>query len=282
MCVSSVVEHAGSPTHASSCVLQSFQRDGQMAFYNQGARHTHFSSLEPPTLRSKPYDLAKCVGYEDGHAISFLSGVTMRDFEQPRALWQRVFTEEDRKTAIGQISGHMSTSSDPQSIRQAVNFFYLIDADLGNALASALQLEAGSWQKPLKDLEFIGACARAHCAVPQADLPPSPPQGATTLSETPRRSRCLRATRARARRPPRMPETLPSLPRLADRAATTSMALTESPARVHVPALPVYMHCNASVFICLVRGATPRAHGRTRKVNAPPPPKFHSARLCQA
>lgn len=84
-------------------------------------------------------------GNEDGcHALSFLFGATMRDFEQLRALWQRVFTNEDRKTAIRQISGHMSTSHDPQSIRQAVDSFYLIDNDLDNALASAVKLEAGS------------------------------------------------------------------------------------------------------------------------------------------
>lgn len=137
--------------------IYNFQRDGSMAFYNQGSRHTHLSSLQPPTLVPRPYDLAKSAGYADGHAISFLSGVTMRDFEQPRALWRKVFSEEDRQLTIKEISGHMTTSKDPTSIKQSVNFFWLVDNGLGDAIAKNLKLEAGSWQKPLKDLEFIGS-----------------------------------------------------------------------------------------------------------------------------
>lgn len=137
--------------------IYNFQRDGQMSFYNQGARHLHLSSLEPPTLRPRAYDIGKSAGYEDGHAIAFLSGVTMRDFDQPRVLWRKVFSEEDRQLTIKEISGHMTTSKDPKSITQAVNFWYLVDNDLGNAIAKNLKLAPGSWQKELKDLEFIGS-----------------------------------------------------------------------------------------------------------------------------
>ncbi|UZJ55600.1 hypothetical protein CBS101457_004920 [Exobasidium rhododendri] len=137
--------------------IYNFQRDGAMAFYNQGARHTHLSSLEAPTLVPRAYDIGKSVGYEDGHAISFLSGVTMRDFDQPRDLWKKVFSEEDRKLCIEQISGHMQTSKDHASIVQCVNFWWLVSNDLGDAIAENLKLESGSWQKQLKDLEFIGS-----------------------------------------------------------------------------------------------------------------------------
>lgn len=137
--------------------IYNFQRDGQMAFVNQGTRPTHLSSIQPPTLKPRPYDLGKTAGYVDGHAISFLSGVTMRDFEQPRELFRRVFSEEDRKLTIEQISGHMTTSRDPKGIAQAVNIWWLVDNDMGNAIAKNLKLEAGSWQKPLAELSFIGS-----------------------------------------------------------------------------------------------------------------------------
>lgn len=137
--------------------MYNFQRDGQMAFANQGNRALHLSSIMPPTLRKRPYDIANSAGYDDGHAISFLSGVTMKDFEQPRAMYQRVFTEEERQLTIGEISGHMTTSRDQASIAQAVNLFWLVDNSMGDAIANNLKLEAGSWQKPLKDLTFIGS-----------------------------------------------------------------------------------------------------------------------------
>jgi catalase len=137
--------------------MYTMQRDGAMAFENQGARPLHLSSIDPPTLRPRPYDISKTAGYDDGHAISFLSGVSLQDFEQPRALWQRVFTEEDRQLSVKEISGHMSNSRDKQSITQAVNIFWLVDQQLGDALAQNLKLDAGSWKKELRDLQFIGS-----------------------------------------------------------------------------------------------------------------------------
>ena len=137
--------------------MYTMQRDGAMAFENHGARPLHLSSIDPPTLKPRPYDISKSAGYDDGHAISFLSGVSNKDFEQPRALWQRVFTEEDRQLSIKELSGHMSNSHDKQSITQAVNIFWLVDEQLGDALAQNLKLDSGSWQKPLKDLNFIGS-----------------------------------------------------------------------------------------------------------------------------
>lgn len=133
------------------------QRDGAMAYNNHGGRPLHFSSINPPTLKPRAYDIAKSAGYDDGHAISFLSGVSMKDFEQPRAMWTRVFSEEDRKLTKEQISGHMSTSRDKGSITQAINLWWLLDEELGNYLASKLKLEKGSWQKSLKELDFIGS-----------------------------------------------------------------------------------------------------------------------------
>lgn len=136
--------------------LYNMQRDGQMAFENQGGRPLHLSSINPPTLKPRPYELAKSAG-GGGPAIAFLSGVSSKDFEQPRALFRRVFSEEDRQATIKEISGHMSTSRDKTSITQAINIWWLVDEDLGNALAKNLKLEQGTWQKPLKDLKFIGS-----------------------------------------------------------------------------------------------------------------------------
>lgn len=134
-----------------------FQRDGSMAFYNQGGRPLHLSSIQMPTLQPRSYNIANSAGYDDGHAISFLSGVTMDDFVQPREMYRRVFSEEDRQLTIKEISGHMSTSRDRTSLTQAVNFWWLVDHDMGNSIAKNLKLEEGSWQKELHELKFIGS-----------------------------------------------------------------------------------------------------------------------------
>lgn len=61
-----------------------FQRDGNMAFYNQGSRPNYLSSIEPIQFREKSYDLNKVHGKFVGEAVSFLSEIRPEDFNAPR------------------------------------------------------------------------------------------------------------------------------------------------------------------------------------------------------
>jgi catalase len=62
-----------------------FQRDGQMAFYNQGTRPNHLSSIEPMRFRERTVNLDKTHGHFVGEAITFLSEIRPEDFNAPRA-----------------------------------------------------------------------------------------------------------------------------------------------------------------------------------------------------
>ena len=47
------------PVNAPIVPVSNFQRDGAMAFYNQGTRPNYQSSLVPLTYKKKPYEDAK-------------------------------------------------------------------------------------------------------------------------------------------------------------------------------------------------------------------------------
>lgn len=52
--------------------IGNFQRDGQMAFYNQGARPNYLCSIEPIQFRERTVNLDKTHSHFVGEAITFL------------------------------------------------------------------------------------------------------------------------------------------------------------------------------------------------------------------
>jgi catalase len=64
--------------------MGNFQRDGQMAFFNQGGRPNFLSSISPISFKENPYDLNKVHGKFVGEAVSFLSELRPEDFNAPR------------------------------------------------------------------------------------------------------------------------------------------------------------------------------------------------------
>jgi len=63
--------------------MGNFQRDGQMAFFNQGSRPNYLSSIEPISFKERKYDLNKVHGKFVGEAVSFLSEIHPEDFNAP-------------------------------------------------------------------------------------------------------------------------------------------------------------------------------------------------------
>lgn len=114
-----------------------FQRDGAMAFYNQGGRPAYLSSIEPIKFREKRVNLNKVHGQFIGEAVSFLSEIRPEDFNAPRALWQKVFSDESKERFIQTVAGHMSTCKRKEIIARQIAIFRQVSPDLGARLEKA-------------------------------------------------------------------------------------------------------------------------------------------------
>jgi catalase len=108
--------------------MASFQRDGQMAYFNQGSRVAYLSSIEPQKiqLKDRNIDLDAIHGDFTSRAILFLTAIRPEDFNAPRALWSKVFTEDGRQRFIKNVADHMSTSTDKASITQMLAIFHQV------------------------------------------------------------------------------------------------------------------------------------------------------------
>jgi catalase len=120
------------PVNTPIVPVANFQRDGPMAFNNQGARPNYQSSITPLTyLNNKgsahgaPRDQEREATHENwlGGAFWDLTEVTERmwlnsmgfghtdkflvDFEQPRALYQNVMSDTDRAHLVSNLAGHI-------------------------------------------------------------------------------------------------------------------------------------------------------------------------------
>lgn len=61
--------------HRSKFPTGNFQRDGQMAFYNQGSRPNYISSIAPPIFKDRSVPLDKIHREYMGDAIAYLSEI---------------------------------------------------------------------------------------------------------------------------------------------------------------------------------------------------------------
>lgn len=117
--------------------MANFQRDGNMAFYNQGSRPNYLSSIEPIQFRERSVDLDKVHSEFTGRAVSFLSTVNPEDFNAPRALWEKVWDEDAKKRFIGNISGHMSNCHSEEILKRQIAIFREVSEDIASRLEKA-------------------------------------------------------------------------------------------------------------------------------------------------
>merc|ERR1711881_286024 len=111
-----------------------FQRDGQMAFFNQGARPNYLSSIDPIQFRQRTVDMDKTHGHFTGEAITFLSEIRPEDFNAPRALWQRVFDEPARERFISNVTGKMALCKQQEPLKRQIAIFREVDPDIAERL----------------------------------------------------------------------------------------------------------------------------------------------------
>lgn len=131
-----------------------FQRDGGMAFYNQGRRPNYLSSIAPIKTHDSKYDLEKVHNNFVGSAISYLSEVQPIDFEQPRALWEKVFDDGAKERFVNNVAGHMSACPDKNIIAKQIAIFHEVSADLGERLSKATGVT--KYPKGIEGLTFNG------------------------------------------------------------------------------------------------------------------------------
>ncbi|KAM0801888.1 catalase-like domain-containing protein [Usnea florida] len=117
--------------------VANFQRDGNMAFYNQGSRPNYLSSIEPITFRERAVDLDKAHGHFIGDAVTFLSEIRPEDFNAPRALWEKVFDDKAKARFVSNVSGHMSTCRYPEILKRQIAIFREVSDDLATRLEKA-------------------------------------------------------------------------------------------------------------------------------------------------
>jgi catalase len=111
-----------------------FQRDGNMAFYNQGSRPAYLSSIQPISFRQRSVDLDKTHGHFAGEAITFLSEIRPEDFKAPRALWERVFDDGAKERFINNVAGHMSNCHKEEIIKRQIAIFREVSDDIATRL----------------------------------------------------------------------------------------------------------------------------------------------------
>jgi catalase len=117
--------------------MANFQRDGQMAFFNQGARPNYLSSIDPIAFRERSFNLDKVHGEFTGKAVTFLSEIRPEDFNAPRALWEKVFDEPARERFISNISGHMENCTDKEIIKRVISIFREVSEDVASRMEKA-------------------------------------------------------------------------------------------------------------------------------------------------
>ncbi|KAF9649596.1 catalase [Thelephora ganbajun] len=119
--------------------VANFQRDGPANFDNQGFRPNYPSTLSPLQYKQRPYE-AKWLKHERwlGHANHDLSEVTELDFEQPRVLWQKVFSDTDREHYVSNVSGSIKGVKNKEIIGRQLRVFAAVDQDLSNRIAKAV------------------------------------------------------------------------------------------------------------------------------------------------
>ncbi|KAF9493647.1 heat-induced catalase [Pleurotus eryngii] len=136
------------PVNAPIVPVANFQRDGPMTVNNnQGNRPNYQSSIQPLTYISNKETLeADCRNQERiarhenfvGGAYRDLGEITELDFEQPRALWQKVWNDQQREAYVKNVAGHFGGVKSPVVRDRQLSVWAAVDQDLSNRIAKAV------------------------------------------------------------------------------------------------------------------------------------------------
>jgi len=104
---------------------------------SQGNRPNYQSTIQPLSYMRPRYDISQHEQFTAA-AVYDLSEVTELDFEQPRALWQKVFDDGARERFINNVAGHISGAKSKVIVERQLSVFAAVDQDIADRLAAKL------------------------------------------------------------------------------------------------------------------------------------------------
>ncbi|KAG8726537.1 hypothetical protein FRC11_014997 [Ceratobasidium sp. 423] len=158
------------PVNAPLCPVANFQRGGFMSVVSQGARPNYQSSIAPLTYK-KGSKVTKQHEIFEGAAVADLSEITELDFEQPRALWQKVMNDDAKERFVQNVAGHLGNAKSGEIKARQLSVFAAVDQNLSDRIAKAMGVPT---VKPLpvkpasEAVRFKAACAHAPFAINKA------------------------------------------------------------------------------------------------------------------
>ncbi|PFH51648.1 hypothetical protein AMATHDRAFT_2920 [Amanita thiersii Skay4041] len=135
------------PVNAPIVPIANFQRDGFMTFVSQGNRPNYQSSIQPltfagrkGTLEGSANDVERLAKHEAwiGSAWRDLSEITELDFEQPRALWSKVWNDQERETYVQNVASHFKNVKSPVVKARQLSVWAAVDQSLSDRIATAI------------------------------------------------------------------------------------------------------------------------------------------------
>ncbi|KAF7324817.1 Catalase [Mycena kentingensis (nom. inval.)] len=137
------------PVNLPLCPVANFQRDGAGTYHSQGARPNYQSSIAPLKYKAAPGTIDGSVGVQDpglvakhetflGGAIRDLSEITELDFEQPRALWSKVWSDAERETYVQNVASHFGDVKSPEIRARQLSVWAAVDQNLSDRIAKAV------------------------------------------------------------------------------------------------------------------------------------------------
>jgi catalase len=135
------------PVNAPIVPVNNFQRDGAMTFVSQGSAHNYQSTLKPLSYQGKRGNLEHNVRDTErfakheafvGGAFRDLSTITELDFEQPRALWSKVWNDQQREAYVQNVAGHFGNVKSPEVKARQLSVWAAVDQGLSDRIAAAV------------------------------------------------------------------------------------------------------------------------------------------------
>ncbi|PWN53895.1 catalase [Violaceomyces palustris] len=127
------------PVNAPLVPVASFQRDGAMCVNgNQGARPNYQSTIQPLSYSKRPTVSAAHENSTSAEIQNFLSQVDELDFEQPRALWEKVFDAGAKKRFISNVSGHISGCKSKEIVDRQLGVFARVSPEIADGIKRAI------------------------------------------------------------------------------------------------------------------------------------------------
>jgi len=134
------------PVNAPLVPVANFQRDGPATYISQGNRPNYQSTIQPINFRKMDGTLesevrAKREKHERfiGGAYRDLSEVTELDFEQPRALWRRVWNDTDREHYVQNVASHFGNVKSKEIKARQLAIWAAVDQSLSDRIARAIK-----------------------------------------------------------------------------------------------------------------------------------------------